>query len=165
MMPDVRVILGFAVGAVIAILRWLREERNRANPENRRIVALVTPMGLMGACLCVFILSLFLPEITIAKGLCWSAYEFGNGTIPEGEYTALTEYLSGLEMYALASEYHDSSVGLLCAVCDTPEGTMSFLLFDRTIRVYGDRSGDSRMYYLTEDVDWDYPLTLLPSDP
>lgn len=73
--PDLRVILGFAVSAVIAITQWVREERNRADPEDRKIVPLVSPMGLMGACLCVFILSLFLPGITIAAGLYWSVYE------------------------------------------------------------------------------------------
>ena len=73
--PDFRVILGIAVGAAIAISQWVREALNRAHPEGRKLVPFVSPMGLMGACLGVFILSLFLPAITIASGIYWSAYQ------------------------------------------------------------------------------------------
>ena len=74
MMPDARAILGIAVGAALAILHGVTEVLNRRRAEERRLRPLVSPMGLMGACLGVFILSLT-PAITITEGVYWSAYQ------------------------------------------------------------------------------------------
>ena len=71
--PDLRVILGIAVGAALAIVQWEREIRNRTHPDDRRIVPVVTPIGLMAACAAMFILSLILPP-DIAQSVYWSVY-------------------------------------------------------------------------------------------
>jgi len=72
--PDLRIILGIAVGAVFAIVQWEREIRNRSHLNDRKLVPIVSPMGLMSACVALFIISLIIPPITIAQSVYWSAY-------------------------------------------------------------------------------------------
>ena len=72
--PDFRVILSIAVGATFAIVQWALEIRNRTHPNNRKLVPIVTPIGLMSMCVYAFIFSLIIPPITIAQSVYWSAY-------------------------------------------------------------------------------------------
>lgn len=93
---------------------------------------------------------------------------YGYFEAPVGRFDRLTEYLSGLRLYSITTDYvdyGDDSHSSLLIKYDLPEEAVTLRVFDRTVTVYGDRARESQMYYLSKDVDWEYLLTLSQYHP
>jgi len=90
---------------------------------------------------------------------------YGYYEIPVGHFDRFTEYLSSLQLYRITTDYYyfrDDSRSSLLIKYDLPEEAVTLRLFDRTVTVFGSRTRESQTYYLSESVDWEYLLALLP---
>lgn len=71
-----RVLIGLIFGALFAIIQWVREERNRQFPEDRKLNPIVSPATVLGTCLGLLLCSLVLSWLPAAAGLLLTAEVF-----------------------------------------------------------------------------------------